>query len=439
MIGVAGGAEKCRLALANGYAFAIDRGREDIAARVREITGGAGVPVAYDSVGRTTFETTLECLAPRGFFVSFGAISGAPPAVEASRLREAGSLYFTRPALATYTATRAELEASAAAVFALAGRGRAQAAHPRRATHSPMRREPTPTSRQAAPSAPRFSSPDRTRHMNDLLIRGATVYDGTGAPGRVAEVAVKDGRIAAPGPARETIDAGGLALMPGIVDVHTHYDAQVTWDPTLSPSPVARRHHRGDGQLRLRHRAVPGRRCARRCSRTSRWSRAWTSTRCSPARAGSSSPSPSTSTRCERVAALRQRRRARRALDDPHRGDGRGRVARARSPRPRSCARMQAHGARGARRRRDRLRLVLLAEPQRLGRPADAVDDRDRRGAARARRAAGEAGARRSSSSPTGPRATPEYHGGDRRRHRPADVHGDGAHHVQRRGARSAR
>jgi len=74
--------------------------------------------------------------------------------------------------------------------------------------------------------------------MNDLLIRGATVYDGTGKPGRVADVAVKDGRIAAPGPARETVDAGGLALMPGIVDVHTHYDAQVTWDEKLSPSPA---------------------------------------------------------------------------------------------------------------------------------------------------------------------------------------------------------
>jgi N-acyl-D-aspartate/D-glutamate deacylase len=74
--------------------------------------------------------------------------------------------------------------------------------------------------------------------VNDLLIRGATLYDGTGKPGRIEDVAVRDGRIAAPGPARETLDAGGLALMPGIVDVHTHYDAQVTWDPTLSPSPA---------------------------------------------------------------------------------------------------------------------------------------------------------------------------------------------------------
>src|SRR5512139_2388804 len=73
--------------------------------------------------------------------------------------------------------------------------------------------------------------------MNDLLIRGATVYDGAGAPGRAAGVPVKGGRFVSPGPSRDTIDADGLALMPGIVDVHTHYDAQVTWDRTLSPSP----------------------------------------------------------------------------------------------------------------------------------------------------------------------------------------------------------
>jgi N-acyl-D-amino-acid deacylase len=74
--------------------------------------------------------------------------------------------------------------------------------------------------------------------MNDLLIRGATVYDGSGRPGRVEDIAIKNGRIATAGPAKETLDAGGLALMPGIIDVHTHYDAQVTWDPKLSPSPA---------------------------------------------------------------------------------------------------------------------------------------------------------------------------------------------------------
>jgi N-acyl-D-aspartate/D-glutamate deacylase len=72
--------------------------------------------------------------------------------------------------------------------------------------------------------------------MIDLLLRGASVVDGTGAPAQVRDVGVKDGRIVLPEKAKTTIDAGGLSLMPGIVDVHTHYDAQVTWDPTLSPS-----------------------------------------------------------------------------------------------------------------------------------------------------------------------------------------------------------
>src|SRR5437763_5707001 len=77
--------------------------------------------------------------------------------------------------------------------------------------------------------------------MYDLVIRGATVVDGLGHAPRQGDVAVKDGRIAAIGTvgtdAVEIVDAGGLALMPGIIDLHTHYDAQVTWDPTLSPSP----------------------------------------------------------------------------------------------------------------------------------------------------------------------------------------------------------
>ena len=77
--------------------------------------------------------------------------------------------------------------------------------------------------------------------MHDLVIRGAIVVDEVGHDPIYADVAVSNGRIAAVGKvgsdAAEVVDAGGLALMPGIIDLHTHYDAQVTWDPTLSPSP----------------------------------------------------------------------------------------------------------------------------------------------------------------------------------------------------------
>jgi NADPH2:quinone reductase len=93
--------------------------RQDVAAEVRRITGGAGVPVAYDSVGRDTFEGTLASLARRGLFVSFGNASGPPPPVEAQRLARAGSLYFTRPGLPDYVVTTEELDASAGAVFDL--------------------------------------------------------------------------------------------------------------------------------------------------------------------------------------------------------------------------------------------------------------------------------------------------------------------------------
>jgi NADPH2:quinone reductase len=117
MIGVAGGAAKVKLALANGYAHCIDRNSEDVVARVKEITGGAGVPVVYDSVGKASFDQSLNSLAPRGFFVSFGTITGAPPPVQASLLQKMGSLYFTRPTLVTYTATNEQLRTSSAAVF----------------------------------------------------------------------------------------------------------------------------------------------------------------------------------------------------------------------------------------------------------------------------------------------------------------------------------
>src|SRR5579862_603416 len=85
-----------------------------------------------------------------------------------------------------------------------------------------------------------MTTPPKEDGMHDLVIRGATVVDGLGHDPVRADVAVDGGRIAAigniGGEASETVDAGGLALMPGIIDLHTHYDAQVTWDPTLSPS-----------------------------------------------------------------------------------------------------------------------------------------------------------------------------------------------------------
>src|SRR5438477_11420526 len=98
----------------------------------------------------------------------------------------------------------------------------------------------------------------------DLVLRGARLVDGTGTPARAADVGIDDGRIAAvaaPGalPAgtgrADVIELDGLVLAPGFVDIHTHFDAQVLWDPDLTPVVVARGHDGGDGQLRLRHRA----------------------------------------------------------------------------------------------------------------------------------------------------------------------------------------
>lgn len=123
MIGVASGPDKCRLAREHGYVEMIDRNREDVVERVKAITGGTGVPVVYDSVGKATFDSSINSLKPRGFFVSFGTTTGAPPPVEASLLQKMGSLYFTRPTLVTYTAAREDLVASAAAVFDMLSRG----------------------------------------------------------------------------------------------------------------------------------------------------------------------------------------------------------------------------------------------------------------------------------------------------------------------------
>ena len=123
MIGVTSGPDNCAAALDQGYAHAIDRTSEDIAARVQEITGGQGVPVVYDSIGKATYETSLACLAVYGMFVSFGATTGEAPAVPPGTLQHGGSLYFTRPTLANYVGPRADLEHSAQRVFDMIGQG----------------------------------------------------------------------------------------------------------------------------------------------------------------------------------------------------------------------------------------------------------------------------------------------------------------------------
>jgi NADPH2:quinone reductase len=126
VIGTAGGAEKMALARAHGCEQVLDAYGTDIAGEVRRITGGAGVAVVYDGVGQATFSTSLDSLARRGMLVSFGNASGPVPPFDPALLSARGSLYFTRPSLMDYTATRAELEESATALFAVVSSGAVQ-------------------------------------------------------------------------------------------------------------------------------------------------------------------------------------------------------------------------------------------------------------------------------------------------------------------------
>jgi len=123
VIGTVGSEEKAALAKANGCDHTILYRSEDVAARVREITGGEGVPVVYDAVGKDTFDASLDSLAPLGMFVSFGNASGKVPPFEPAILSAKGSLFFTRPTLMTYTAKREDLVASAAELFDVVGSG----------------------------------------------------------------------------------------------------------------------------------------------------------------------------------------------------------------------------------------------------------------------------------------------------------------------------
>ena len=122
-IGTAGSAAKCTLAKAHGYAQVIDYNKENFVARVKKLTKGAGVPVVYDSVGKSTWDGSLDCLAPRGMLVSFGNASGAVSSFAPGVLAAKGSLYLTRPSLITYTSTRADLELSAKRLFKMVTSG----------------------------------------------------------------------------------------------------------------------------------------------------------------------------------------------------------------------------------------------------------------------------------------------------------------------------
>jgi NADPH2:quinone reductase len=122
VIAVVSSEAKAELALAHGAAHAVI-GYTDLAAQVKRITGGAMVPVVYDSVGRDTFAGSLDCLASLGLIVSYGNASGPVPPVDIGILAAKGSLFLTRPTLNTYTARRADLVETAQDLFEVVRQG----------------------------------------------------------------------------------------------------------------------------------------------------------------------------------------------------------------------------------------------------------------------------------------------------------------------------
>lgn len=123
VIGTAGSEEKIKLAKANGYDHMINYRSENFAERVAEITKGKGVDVVYDSIGKDTFPASLDCLRPRGLWVSFGQSSGPIGSFDTALLSQKGSLFATRPTLFTYIASREDLELSAGRLFDVIGKG----------------------------------------------------------------------------------------------------------------------------------------------------------------------------------------------------------------------------------------------------------------------------------------------------------------------------
>lgn len=132
VIGTVGNDSKVDLVKRLGCHHVIVSSRENIATRVREITGGKGVPVAYDSIGRDTFLATLDSLSPLGLFVSFGNASGPVPPFEPGLLAQKGSLFFTRPTLANYVTTPDELDVAAGELFDLVAKGVIHKSEPKR-------------------------------------------------------------------------------------------------------------------------------------------------------------------------------------------------------------------------------------------------------------------------------------------------------------------
>jgi NADPH2:quinone reductase len=123
IIGTAGSDEKCKLAKAAGATHVINYKTENFVERVKEITGGKKCDVVYDSIGKDTFPASLDCIKPLGLFVTFGNASGPIDAFNAGILAAKGSLYMTRPTLGTYTATRADLVATANDLFEVVASG----------------------------------------------------------------------------------------------------------------------------------------------------------------------------------------------------------------------------------------------------------------------------------------------------------------------------
>ncbi|HXD08076.1 MAG TPA: quinone oxidoreductase, partial [Burkholderiaceae bacterium] len=123
LIGTAGTDEKCAIARQHGAAHAINYRSEDFVARVKEITGGKGVKVVYDGVGRDTFERSLDCLRPFGLMASYGNASGPVAPLNIGTLGAKGSLYVTRPTLFTHIATRESTQAMADDLFAVVSSG----------------------------------------------------------------------------------------------------------------------------------------------------------------------------------------------------------------------------------------------------------------------------------------------------------------------------